>query len=96
MAIIGNFTKQDNAYQGTIATLSVNAKATITPVEKKGEQSPDFRVFAGKAEIGAAWSAKSKAGNAYISVKLDDPSFAAPIFCRLMESDKGHSLVWTR
>ena len=96
MAIIGNFTKQDNAYQGTIATLSVNAKATITPVEKKGEQSPDFRVFAGKAEIGAAWKATSKAGNPYISVKLDDPSFPAPIFCRLTESDKGHSLIWSR
>ena len=97
MAIIGNFTKQDNAYQGTIATLSVNAKATITPVEKTGEQSPDFRVFAGgKSEIGAGWSTTSKAGNAYISVKLDDPSFAAPIFCRLVESEKGHSLIWTR
>ena len=97
MAIIGNFTKQDNAYQGTIATLSVNAKATITPVEKTGEQSPDFRVFAGnKVEIGAAWTATSKAGNPYISVKLDDPSFPAPIFCRLMESDKGHSLIWSR
>jgi uncharacterized protein (DUF736 family) len=96
MTIIGNFTKQDNAYQGTIATLSVNAKATITSIEKTGEQSPDFRVFVGKAEIGAAWSAKSKAGNAYIPVKLDDPSFPAPIFCRLMESDRGHSLIWTR
>ena len=30
MAIIGNFTKQDKAYQGTIATLSVSAKVTIT------------------------------------------------------------------
>ena len=96
MAIIGTFTKQDNAYQGTIATLSLSAKATITPVEKTGEQSPDFRVSVNKAEIGAAWKATSKAGNAYISVKLDDPSFAAPIFCRLVESDKGHSLIWTR
>jgi uncharacterized protein (DUF736 family) len=96
MAIIGNFTKQDNAYQGTIATLAVNAKATITPVEKTGEQSPDFRVFGGKSEIGAGWSTTSKAGKPYISVKLDDPSFAAPIFCRLVESEKGHSLIWTR
>jgi uncharacterized protein (DUF736 family) len=96
MAIIGKFTKQDNAYQGTISTLLVNAKVTITPVEKTGEQSPDFRVFGGKAEIGAAWSTTSKAGNAYISVKLDDPSFAAPIFCRLVASDKVHSLIWNR
>ena len=96
MANIGHFTKQDTAYQGTIATLSVSAKVTITPIEKTGEQSPDFRVFGGKAEIGAGWSTTSKAGNAYISVKLDDPSFAAPIFCRLVESEKGHSLIWSR
>ena len=96
MAIIGNFTKQDTAFTGTISTLTVTAKASITPIEKTGDQAPDFRVFAGKAEIGAVWSMTSKAGNAYISVKLDDPSFQAPIFCRLVEADKGYALVWTR
>lgn len=96
MAIIGTFTKQDSGFQGAIATLVVNAKVTITPVEKTSEKAPDFRIFAGKAEIGAAWSAKSKEGNAYLSVKLDDPSFAAPIVGRLVETDKGHALVWTR
>lgn len=96
MAIIGNFTKQDQGFQGSLATLTVKAKVTITPVEKTGEKAPDFRVYAGNAEIGAAWSATSKEGNAYLSVKLDDPSFPAPILCRLVGSDKGHSLVWTR
>ncbi|QNT68354.1 DUF736 domain-containing protein [Defluviicoccus vanus] len=96
MAIIGTFTKQDSGFQGAIATLVVNAKVTITPVEKTSEKAPDFRIFSGKAEIGAAWSAKSKEGNAYLSVKLDDPSFAAPIVGRLVETDKGHALVWTR
>ncbi len=64
MAIIGNFTKQDNAYQGTISTLSVNAKATITPVEKTGDQSPDFRVFAGKAV-----SVLARGGNSVVSAR---------------------------
>lgn len=96
MAIIGNFTKQDNGYQGTITTLTLKAKISITPVEHENEKAPNFRVFAGTAEIGAAWSATSKVGNGYLSVKLDDPSFAAPIMCRLMETDKGHTLVWNR
>lgn len=96
MAIIGNFTKQDQGFQGSLATLTVKAKVTITPVEKTGEKAPDFRVYAGNAEIGAAWSATSKEGKAYLSVKLDDPSFPAPILCRLVGSDKGQSLVWTR
>jgi uncharacterized protein (DUF736 family) len=96
MTIIGTFTKQDTSYEGAIATLTLNAKVAITAIEKTSEHAPDFRVFAGKAEIGAAWSTKSKAGKAYLSVKLDDPSFAAALQCRLIETEKGYSLVWSR
>ena len=96
MAIIGTFTKQDGSFTGSLTTLTVKAKVTISPIDKTGEKAPDFRVYAGNAEIGAAWSATSKEGKAYLSVKLDDPSFATAILCRLVETDKGHSLVWTR
>ena len=96
MAIIGTFTKQDTGYQGSLSTLTVKAKVRITPVDKTSDKSPDFRVFTGNTEIGAAWSATSKEGNPYLSVKLDDPSFATAILCRLVETDKGPSLVWTR
>jgi uncharacterized protein (DUF736 family) len=96
MATIGTFTKQDGSFTGLLATLTVKAKVTISPIAKTGEKAPDFRVYAGNAEIGAAWSATSKEGKAYLSVKLDDPSFAAPILGRLVETDKGHALVWTR
>jgi len=96
MAIIGTFTKQDGAFAGSLATLTLKAKVTISPVEKSGERAPDFRVYLGKSEIGAAWSATSKEGKAYLSVKLDDPSFAAPALARLVETEQGHVLVWTR
>ena len=96
MAIIGTFTKQDTGYQGSLSTLTVKAKVRITPVDKTSDKSPDYRVFTGNTEIGAAWSATSKEGNAYLSVKLDDPSFATAILCRLVETDKGPALVWTR
>ena len=96
MAIIGTFTKQDSGFQGVLATLTVKTKVNIAPVEKTSEKAPDYRVFAGNAEIGAAWSAESKEGNKYLSVKLDDPSFPAPILARLVESDKKTILVWTR
>jgi uncharacterized protein (DUF736 family) len=96
MTIIGNFTKQDGAYAGTITTLTISAKVTIRPAEKANDKAPDFRVFSGKAGIGGAWSATSKVGNAYLSVKLDDPSFAAPIQSRLIETDNGYDLVWSR
>lgn len=97
MAIIGTFTKQDGAFTGSITTLTVKAKVNISPVEKSGDKAPDFRIYAGKAEIGAAWSQTTKEGNKpYLSVKLDDPSFAAAINCRLVETEQGHALVWTR
>lgn len=98
MTIIGTFTKQDdNGYQGTLATLTLKAKVGIKPVENKsGEKSPDYRVFAGGAEIGAAWMATAKNGNAYLSVKIDDPSFASPIVARLVEMDKSYTLIWNR
>jgi uncharacterized protein (DUF736 family) len=96
MAIIGTFTKTDNGFQGALATLTVKAKLTLTPIEKSGEKAPDFRVYAGSAEIGAAWSSVSKENKAYLSVKLDDPSFSAPILARLVETDRGFALVWNR
>lgn len=37
-------TKQDNAFTGTLATLAVKAKVTISPVEKSGDKAPDYRV----------------------------------------------------
>lgn len=83
MATIGTFTKKDTTYQGTITTMSLKAKVNITPVERENDKAPDFRVYAGSAEIGAAWSTTAKNGNAYLSVKLDDPSFVKPIFARL-------------
>jgi uncharacterized protein (DUF736 family) len=96
MATIGTLTKQDVSFTGALTTLTVKAKVTISPIDKTGEKCPDFRVYAGNAEIGAAWSATSKEGKAYLSVKLDDPSFTKPILARLVEMDKGHALVWTR
>ena len=48
-------------------------------------------------EIGAAWKRQSKANKPYLSVKLDDPSFPAPVNARLIDAeDGGASLYWTR
>jgi uncharacterized protein (DUF736 family) len=98
MATIGTFTKtSDGAYTGSIHTLSLNVKsAQFRPNEKTDEKSPDFRIFAGKAELGAAWKKTSAEGRDYLSVKLDDPSFPDAIYASLVEADDAHSLVWSR
>jgi uncharacterized protein (DUF736 family) len=98
MAIIGTFQKQDNRFEGQIKTLTINTPATFEPVtQKSGDKSPDYRILAHGHEIGAAWSKTSQAGKAYLSVKIDDPSFAAAVTCSLFEATTGdHELIWQR
>lgn len=100
MANIGNFTRIGTGYKGEIVTMSVQQKNVriIAESEIANENAPSHRVFVGRAEIGAAWSKQSQEGRDYLSVKLDDPSFVAPIYANLFADEDGEtfSLVWTR
>jgi len=98
MATIGTFTRSADTFTGAVKTLNINAKATIKPADKTSDKSPDYRVFAGGVEFGAAWNKTSKEGRPYLSVKLDDPSFPAPIYATLVEAEDGesHNLIWSR
>jgi uncharacterized protein (DUF736 family) len=100
MANIGSFKKSGAEYQGEIVTLSVQAKGVriVPETSRTNDNAPSHRIYVGRAEIGAAWSKRSSEGRDYLSVKLDDPSFDAPIFASLFndEDGEGHSLIWTR
>jgi uncharacterized protein (DUF736 family) len=98
MATIGTFTKVENGFTGMVKTLTLNVKARVAPSEKSNEKAPDFRIFAGQTEFGAAWKKKSSEGREYLSVKLDDPTFPAPIYASLVEveGEEGLSLIWSR
>lgn len=98
MANIGTFTTQNDGYTGTLRTLTLNAKARLVPNDKAdNEKAPDFRLQVSGHHIGAAWKKTSEAGRDYLSVTLDDPSFPAPIYARLVESEDGkHELFWSR
>ena len=97
MATIGTFTAQGDGYTGSIKTLTLNVKAAVLrPNEKSDDKAPDYRIFAGQTEFGAAWKKTSKEDRAYLSVKLDDPSFPAPIYASLVDADEGYSLIWSR
>ena len=98
MATIGTFTKDDAGnYNGAIKTLTLNVKAaTLRQVEKDNDKAPDFRIFSGQTEFGAAWKKTSRENRDYLSVKLDDPSFPAPIYASLVDADEGYSLIWSR
>jgi len=99
MATIGSFTTGKDGYIGTIRTLTVNVKARIVANDAKtSERAPDFRVYAGRAELGAAWKAQTSGDEPrdYLSVQLDDPSFPEPIRAALFEEDGAAFLVWNR
>ena len=96
MATIGTFTKSNAGFTGTIQTVGLKAKVAITPVDKRSDSAPDYRAFVGKVEIGAGWARTSKGGREFVSLKLDDPSFPAPIYANLIERDGQHELIWSR
>ena len=100
MANIGSFKKSGSEFQGEIVTLSVQTKnVRIVPeANRANDNAPSHRVFVGRAEIGAAWSKRSNEGRDYLSVKLDDPSFNAPIYANLFDDEDGDgfTLIWSR
>ena len=98
MATIGAFHKTaDGSYSGAIKTLTLDIKqAVFRKAENDNDKAPDFRIFAGQTEFGAAWKKTSRENRDYLSVKLDDPSFPAPIYASLVEAEDGYSLIWSR
>jgi uncharacterized protein (DUF736 family) len=96
--IIGNFQQNDGRFVGTIKTLTFETEAVIEPIEKRGDKRPDYCITSDDAEIGAAWKKTSREGAQYLSVSLDDPSFAASVNASLVKSgaELGHTLYWDR
>lgn len=98
MANIGTFTTDKDGFTGTLRTLTLNVKVKLVPNDKgDNEKAPDYRVQAAGHDIGAAWNKTSEAGREYKSVSLDDPSFPAPVYARLIENEDGtHDLIWSQ
>ena len=98
MANIGTFTADKDGYTGTLRTLTLNVKVKLVPNDKgDNESARDFRLQAAGHDFGAGWRKVSEAGRSYVSVTLDDPSFPATVYARLIEGENGtHDLIWSR
>lgn len=97
MTTIATFRKTETGYIGEIQTLSLKSRITLIPTTSAKGRAPDFQVIAHDGiEIGGAWQRKSKNGNTYLSVRLDDPRFTAPVYANLVERDGQHLLIWNR
>ena len=98
MAQIGTFTRGEDGSTPAPSgrSRSTSKRASFRPTPRTNGKAPALRVLAGNVEIGAAWQRTSKENTVYHSVKLDDPSFPAPIFANLVAVDDGYALVWSR
>ena len=101
MAQIGAFTMKDGTWTGTIRTMTINVKAQLVPnrEKSKSKEAPDFRLYAGGAELGAAWRQATKDGETpYLAIRLDDPSFAQPMRAAFFENESEGTgvMVWNR
>ena len=97
--IIGTVTQNNEGFEGTLATLTVQSSLKLIPVANgQSENAPDFRVYANGINIGAAWKRTSKGDDPrdYIAVKLDDPAFAAPVYANLVDAGEKMDLIWSR
>ena len=100
MANIGSFKKSGQEFQGEIVTLSLQTRGVriVPETDRTNDNAPSHRIYVGRAEIGAAWPKCSAEGRDYLSVKLDDPSFNAPIYANLFDDEDAetYTLIWSR
>ena len=97
MTTIGNFSRDGDGFSGTISTLALRADVRIVPNDKRNDKAPDYRILVSGLECGAGWRAADEASGALINVKLDDPTWPAPLNARLMRGEGGaFPLTWIR
>ena len=100
MATIGSFKNRNNEYTGEIVTLTVQARNVriLHDSSRTGDNTPSHRIYSGRAEIGAVWSKRFSEGRDYLGLKIDDPSFTAPIYANLFQDDDSDTfiLIWSR
>lgn len=104
MPQIGEFTREESGFSGRIQTLALEHDISIVPIDPSDvENAPNYRVHLGSddngPEIGAAWTESSEKAGEYLSLLIDDPTFAQPIRARLFRNGAdatSWSLHWSR
>ena len=79
MPTIGSF-RQDDLFgqEGVLETPTLKAKIKFVPLPDRSGKQPDYRILAGKREVGAAWSRTAKNGGEYLFLKLNRSEPASP------------------
>lgn len=104
MTLIGEFTRTKSGYGGRIRTLALDAALALVPAEHSdAKNAPDYRVHLGDdadaRQVGVGWKRSGEKAGEYVSLQLDDPTFAQPIRANLFQSADDTSawgLYWNR
>lgn len=103
MARIGTFTRTADGFVGRLHLLATEVDLVLVPASPAGGgKTPDYRILRGGddgGEVGAGWNHTGEKAGAYVSLVLDDPTFAQPIRANLFRSDADDGvfhLHWTR
>lgn len=95
---------ESGTYIGKIATLALAMTIALRPVHSTNPKAPKYEVMALSAvrewvKVGALFElfATNTTGAAFLNGKLEDPSFAAPLYVSLFQQDDGsYNVVWNR
>jgi uncharacterized protein (DUF736 family) len=107
VAQIGTFKRTKTGISGRIRTLALDAELVLIPVDKRdAENAPDYRIHLRDndgaevgPEVGAGWKRTGEKAGDYISLQLDDPTFAQPIRANLFQANEAGTafdLQWNR
>ena len=102
MQRIGSFTRKDEIFEGQVNTLGIQIDVRLAPnpdTDEGNTKAPDMLAFAGGAEIGAAWLKQEGGRPAFYTIRLDDPSWSAPLSAALFQNkhdSRRFDLVWSR
>jgi uncharacterized protein (DUF736 family) len=94
---IGSFQKSGNELKGSIQTLTLSVEVTFVPIHgSRGSLSPSHVILTNGMEVGSA-RPKVPGDLNNLKVRIDDPSFPAPIVGALSPAGKGEFvLIWKR
>lgn len=91
-------------FLGRVSTLAVTATIALREVRSPNPKAPKFEVLAlnpatkSWVQVGALFELVSNStGEAFLNGKLDDPSFAQPLYVSAFrQADGSYNIVWQR
>lgn len=104
MTQIGQFTRTATGFSGRVRTLTLDVAIMLVPAEPSdADRAPDYRIHretdGSGPEVGAAWKRTGQRAGDYLSLAIDDPSFARVIHGNLFQSETDETvwaLHWSR